>query len=198
MQDVIYKICDNFTVSWDPERISAEFPVINNGRGVYSDLNGNAHWQIFGSDILFGRNFYSNYKLECIEVIEKLKIIQEKLREEHYTTNYLMEIFLNHKIEPGRVNLLKTIPGKDIKLHKDITRGVCINIGLKNSNKWETIISKDNDIDNFNNSEKNTFLINDGDAYLMLINNPHTAKCLNKSDLESSRFLITYTITTQI
>lgn len=198
MQDVIYKICDNFTVSWDPEKISVKFPVIKNkDRSVYIDPKGNAHWQFFESNIMFGRNFYYNYRLECIEVVEKLKVIQEKLRKEQ-SPNYLTKIFLNHKIEPSRVNLLKTIPGKDIKLHKDITRGLCINIGLKNSNKWETIISKDNDINNFNSSQKNTFLINDGDAYIVLINNPHTAKCLNTSDLESTRFLITYTVTNQI
>lgn len=203
MNEIFYKIADKFTVSWDPEEISSEFNTINRPREryPYNDPSGLAHWQLYPTNIAFGRNFYSNYKVECTEVAEKLKNIQEKLRDkrlsgEHsFPTNRLTETFLNHKIIPNRVNLLKTIPGKDVELHIDVTRDLCINIGLKNSNKWTTVISKDSNIKNFESSKKNSFSMNDGEAYIILINNPHTAICLNKEDLESTRFLITYTIT---
>lgn len=203
MNDVVYKISDNFTINWDPEEISSKFDTINRPHEHYpfNDPSGLAHWQLYPTNIAFGRNFYSNYKAECVEVAEKLKDIQEKLRDEilcdeqSFPLNHLTETFLNHKIIPNRVNLLKTIPGKDVELHIDATRDLCINIGLKNSNKWTTAISKDSNIKNFESSEKNTFSINDGEAYIILINNPHTAKCLNKSDLTSTRFLITYNLT---
>jgi hypothetical protein len=203
MKEIFYKIAENFTVSWDPEEISLGFNTINrtHDRSPYYDPSGVTHWQLYPTNVAFGRNFYSNYKAECIEVAKKLKDIQEKLRDEmlsgeqSFPLNRLTETFLNHKIVPNKVNLLKTVPGKDIELHYDSTRDLCINIGLKNSNKWETVISKDPNIKNFEGSKKNTFLMNDGDAYIMLINNPHTAICLNKSDLISTRFLITYTMT---
>jgi hypothetical protein len=203
MKEIFYKIGENFTVSWDPEEISLGFDTINRPyeRAPYYDPSGAAHWQLYPTNVAFGRNFYSNYKAECAEVAEKLKIIQERLRDERlsgnqsFPINYLTKTFLNHKIVPNKVNLLKTIPGKDIGLHSDVTRDLCINIGLKNSNKWQTVISEDANIKNFESSEKNTFLMNDGDAYVILINNPHTAICLNKYDLESTRFLITYNMT---
>lgn len=196
MTNIIYKISDNFTVSWDPEEISAGFPTIKHtDQSPYHNPNGDAHWQLYPSNIMFGRNFYANYKAECMEVVAKLKSIRDKLRvDQSVPVNYLTNAFLNHEINPGKVNLLKTIPGKDIKVHCDVTRDVCINIGLKNSNKWATVISEDPTINNFESSQKHTFLMNDGDAYIILINNPHTAICLNKSDLESTRYLITYTI----
>ena len=197
IEDIIFKISDNFTVSWDPEKISADFPTIEQAdQSPYFDPTGKTHWQLYTNDVFFGRNFYQNHKVECEEVAEKLKIIQEQLRnDQNVPMNYLTETFLNHEILPGRVNILKTVPGKDIKLHNDARRDLCINIGLKNSNKWATVISKDSDIENFDKSQKDIFLMNDGSAYIILINNPHTAKCLDKSDLVSTRFLITYTIT---
>ena len=203
MEEIFYKICDNFIVSWDPEEISAGFQSINRPHEYhpYYDPSGDAHWQLYPTNVAFGRNFYPNFKAECLEVAEKLKSIQEKLRDERlsgnesFPVNRLTETFLNHKIIPNKVNLLKTIPGKDIELHYDSTRDLCINIGLKNSNKWQTIISEDPNIKNFESSKKNSFLMNDGDAYIILINNPHVATCLNKQDLKSTRFLITYTMT---
>jgi hypothetical protein len=200
IEEIIYKISDNFSVSWDPEEISKDFPTIEQAdQSPYFDPSGKTHWQLYATDIVFGRNFYRNHKVECEEVAEKLKVIQTQLRNDKTVPiNYLTETFLNHEILAGRVNLLKTIPGKDIKLHNDSRRDLCINIGLKNSNKWVTVISKDPDIKNFESSQKNTFLMNDGDAYIILINNPHTAKCLNKSDILSTRFLITYTMTNHL
>jgi hypothetical protein len=202
MNEIFYKIGNNFTVSWDPEEISSAFHTVSEPDGLYgySHPSGIPHWQLYNSNIAFGRNFYFNYEKECIEVAEKLKDIQQKLKDEIFSgeqsfpLNSLTKTFLNHEISPGRVNLLKTVPGKDIELHTDPGRDLCINIGLKNSNKWATVISKDSNIKNFESSEKKTFLMNDGDVYIILIDNPHTVKCLNKSDLKSTRFLITYTM----
>lgn len=196
MQEIIYQIDTNFSVDWDPEKLSENFPVFTRTkRTPYFDSTGGPHWQFYQSGVFFGRNFYINYKKECNEVAEKLKIVQKKIKlAQHNFSNNLINNFLNHEIHPSRVNLLKTTPGKDIQLHCDVTRNLCINIGLKNSNKWLTVISKDPDINNFEISQKDSFLINDGDVYLISIKNPHTAVCLNTEDLVSTRFLITYTI----
>ena len=192
MKDSAIQIFSDFAVSWDPEVITKDFiEVYTPNRAIYDPIDGKSYWQKFPNNILFARNFYNNCTAECIEVVERLRVIQESMSVEG---NHLINIFKNHKLSPKKVNLIKTVPGTDVGLHQDITRTICLNIGLKNSNKWETQISNSNNIKDFNISHKHSFTMNDGDGYLLHINNPHQVVCLTKNDLGSQRFIISYTL----
>lgn len=197
--NVCYHLFNDFTVSWDPEVLTNSFPVIE-ATGVYTESSGIAHWQKFDSDVLFARNFTENFMQQCREVSDKIKKIQSELVVNDSSLDILKK-FKSHEITPWRVNLLKTIPGKDIKLHVDATRTICLNIGLKNSNKWKTYIFneklgslKDIDVNNIDNYNTRTVTLNDGEGYLFKIENPHTAICLNKQDTDTSRYIITYSL----
>jgi hypothetical protein len=147
MDNIYYKLDSNITFDWDIELLTKNLPVLYNPidkNKLYIDPSKKAHWQEFpNTNIIFARNFYENFKIQCIEISQKLKILQSKLMK---SQNLLVDDFLNHKIIPQRVNIIKTIPGLDVEIHEDITRNTCINIGFKNSNKWKTYINKKNDI----------------------------------------------------
>lgn len=191
MQELIYKVFDNFEVSWDPELLTKNYTEISNNSSVYYDPSGKAHWQNFNSTcVSFGRNFFKNHIDECMEVVEKLNLIKNSLKS---SDNQLIELFRTHTINPGGISIIKTFPGKDIKLHKDVTRKYCLNIGLKNSNKWESFISTTESLDDFNNNEYVSYILEDGHGYLLNINNPHYAVCLDHTNMDEVRYVLTYT-----
>lgn len=187
MNNVCRFLSNNFTVSWDPEKLTKDFPIIFTNSRVFRHQDGKAYWQQFDSNILFARNFYLNFKKECEEVASKLNDLKRELIDD----SELVKTFLDTTIVPNRVNLIKTVQGKDIGLHKDITRSLCINIGLKNSNYWCSYISTTNTIEEFDQNNTIEYTINDGDAYILHINNPHGAVCLNNT---GTRYVITYTL----
>jgi len=190
MKDTFEKIFENFTVSWDPENLTKDFTVVEYSDSVLRPKNNDACWQLYDKDVLFARNFHINYKQECVEIIDKLKELQLNLL---LNDSLLINEFKNHKLHYSKVNLLKTVPGKNIKLHKDITRNICINIGLKHSNKWESYISIQPNMVDVNPDNIIKYILNDGDVCLLHINNPHGAICLNKSE-SFARYVMTYTL----
>jgi hypothetical protein len=191
----MHKINFNFKINWDPEKLTSSFPTNSRSEPIHVPP-GQAHWYLFDKkDIKFAKNFYQNYKNECIEIADQLIQIQKMYSTEYANSNnYLISTFINSTISPHRINLISTVPGKDIKLHRDVTRTICINIGLKNSNKWETYISEDPKIENFNNSKKHAFTMQEGDAYILDIKNPHYAKCIEPTDISSTRYVCTYNV----
>lgn len=195
MSNFCKKLSSNFSLTWDPEDMTKNFPVFSsNDDKPYSLPNGTPHWQLFSkTNILFARNFYFNFKTECKEIVEKLEILKIELSKKN-NNDIIIQNFLSSRLIPNNISIIKTIPGKNIELHKDITRKFCINIGLKNSNKWTTFISNNNNIDEFYNSSKTIFTMEDGDVYYLYINNPHYADCLNKYDVQSTRYILTCTI----
>lgn len=185
------KLFDNFKVSWDPEILTKDSPEIESKEQVYSDPTGKMHWQVFKStNVAFGRNFFRNYYKECTEVVDYLQKIKDNLPP---SENKLVDVFRTHTINPGGINLIKTFPGKNIKLHKDVTRQYCLNIGLKNSNKWQSFISTQPNLEKYKENESISYILEDGEGYLLDINNPHCAICLNPNDNAAVRYVLTYT-----
>lgn len=200
MNNVCHFLFDGFGVSWDPEILTKDFPVVEVSGAPFVDPTGQAHWQQFDTDVLFARNFTENFLPQCIEVADNIRRIQNELTVDEHSPDILKE-FKKHKVKAGRVNLIKTLPGKDIKLHSDATRSICLNIGLKNSSKWETYIFNDQiknlrevDVSNLDKYNTHRLTLNDGEGYLLKIENPHTAICLNKQDTYTSRYIITYSL----
>lgn len=192
MINVCKKLSSNFFLTWDPEIITKNFNCISDPNdNVYSLPDGSPHWQIFfKQNAMFSRNFHINFKSECEEVIEKLEILRSSISSKKDTS---LGCFLRGKLSSENISIIKTIPGKNINLHKDRMRTFCINIGLKNSNKWKTFISKSSELDNFYNNETISFKIEDGDVYYLLIKNPHYVECLDPNNLLESRYILSYT-----
>lgn len=193
MSSSFIKIASDFTVSWDIDSIvnNISDDIINpyENSSPYSDPSGVAHWQLFSkTNISFARNFFQNFKLQCVEVASKLRKIQKSVIDD----DILTKSFVSHNIIPQRVNLIRTIGGFDVDVHCDATRSSCINIGLKNSNTFRTRISDNQDINNFYNNSTETYTMNDGDVYLISIGNAHCVESL--TTVPESRYIITYNL----
>lgn len=194
MNTSFIKLSENFKVSWNIDaivnRISSDVKLPANYFKPYSDLSGIPHWQVYTKiNIAFARNFSRNFKSECSEVAAKLKLIQKTIN----PTNELLQLFVDHTINPRNVNLIRTIGGNNVAVHCDVTRYACTNIGLKNSNTFKTSISNNTDIENFYNNPVESFIMNDGDAYLISIRYAHCVESL--TNIPEPRYIISYTFT---
>lgn len=195
MNNLFEKISSNFIISWNIESVLGKFiedksdPYYSR-RGYhspYSCLSGKPHWQQFPTNISFARNFYKNFTEECVEVANKL----EKLKTELTGQTFLINEFVNHTINPARVNLIRIMPGFDVDVHFDRTRSLCINIGLKNSDSCITYIS---DIENETQFWENSisYTMNDKDAYILNTKKLHSVKSTVFADSNIIRYIITY------
>jgi hypothetical protein len=88
------------------------------------------------------------------------------------------------------VNVIRTIGGSSVPVHCDITRDTCINIGLRNSDTFRTVIGYDSSELDFYNKPTQSYTMNDGDAYLISIKNAHCVESLITEALP--RYIITY------
>ncbi len=181
---LVYKLFENFKVSWDPEILEQKFTSTKN---VFSDGTTHPFWQYFNTKISFGRNLYINFKSECEEVIDNLIMYQKNIAPGQ---NNLLDIFLKSPLNPLRVTIMKILPSDDVKPHIDVTRNLALNIGLKNSNKWTTIVSNTTIISEFDNHMQEKYILNDGDGYLVNIKKVH--KVLRNSYVDSPRYVISY------
>jgi len=193
MHELFIKISSNFTATIDIEKIeSVLHPIYTSGPNVVCDSSGKPHWQVFESNIAFSRNFYKNFKDDCLGVAYALHDLKDELQTTDHTSK-LIDTFLNHDIQPERVGLIMTYPAKIVNPHVDRTRDICINIGLANSNTATTYVSHGivsekefwkTDIDNFT--------MDDGSVYIMDVKNTHAVKSnLHGNDLRI-RYIITY------
>jgi hypothetical protein len=190
------KLASDFTVSWDIDDIISKISddvVITNNSGPYFHPSGIAHWQYFPrANISFSRNFHRNFPKECLEVSEKLKELQQSYANIP-TNDELMLAFINHKIAPYSVDIIRTIGAGGVKPHSDVTRDACINIGLQNSNIFKTRMSDNLNAAYFNDTPTKDFIMNDGDVYLLSTKNAHSVECITDSNMP--RYIITYHLT---
>jgi hypothetical protein len=190
------KIFSEFSVSWNIDELEREFETIELDRYYrrpYSDPNNRTHWQHFSSGIAFCRNFHLNFNKECIEVAEELKKHQRTISQSYRSDNRLILEFLRHNIRPDRVNITKIMPTKHVGAHVDITRDICLNIGLKRSNKWDTLIQDTLTVENFEPEQAHRFVIDEGTGYLMSVKHVHSVACNDYSN-QLPRYVITYNL----
>jgi hypothetical protein len=190
------KLASNFAVSWNindiVSKISNDVVDPNNNIRPYFHPSGIAHWQYYlRVNISFARNFFKNFPNECIEVTYKLKEIQLTYAAIP-TDNELMLAFINHNFDPKRVSIIRTIGGGNVIPHSDVTRSVCLNIGLKNSSLFKTRMSNSTDVTHFNDTPTSDYTMNDSDVYLLSTKNAHSVETLTES-LEP-RYIITYNL----
>lgn len=201
MSDLFTKISTDIRFSWDIRELEKQFigevtdpSGDTRGRHLpYSDPLKRPHWQKFPAGILFARNFSINFPKECMEVTETILNLQNELKKTPQE-NEIIKVFLNHRVNSGSVNIIKVHAGTSVAPHDDVTRFVALNIGLSNSNSCETQIINTIDNRNFDHYDTESFIMNDGDAYLLKVTNSHRVNSLVTSDSGLNRYLITYTI----
>ena len=200
MNNIFKKTATGIKFSWDILELEKQFigelmdGTDINGRYVsFSDPLKRPHWQRFPRGILFARNFSINFPKECLEVANAIYKIQTELKKEE-SDDELSKIFLSHKINPASVNIIKIIAGNTVPAHDDVTRALSLNIGLINSNSCETQIINTTDNLNFDHHDIKSFIMNDGDAYLLKVSNSHRINSLVTNDSGLDRYIISYTI----
>ena len=201
MSELFSKIATGLTFSWDIRELEKHFiddvvdPLAKERKRhiPYSDPQGRPHWQPFPSGIAFARNFSFNFPKECAEVTDSIRRLQSELKNTE-PDNAITKAFLEHRINPNLVNVVKIYAGTSVKAHDDATRGVGLNIGLANSDSCETQIINIVDNDNFDRHEAESFIMNDGDVYLLKVENTHRVNSLVTKESGLDRYLITYTV----
>ncbi len=195
--ELYYNLFNDFKISWDPEVLTKDFDTIEYKPNDITKFKINRpFWEKFNTNIIFARNFYNFFPEQCLDIIDKIKKKQLEILD---SQSDLVKMFKTIEIIPYKLTLIKTIPGQNIKLHVDTTRHNVLNIGLKNSNAWDTYIFHNElpELKNLNQSNMNDFkfekiAINDGQGILMKVGKPHAAFCLNKS-VNITRYIISYT-----
>lgn len=191
------KIFENFQLSWDIEELEKEF-IQNQMHPTNSNLNyscpsGKPHWQYFPSaNIYFSRNFCINFTKECNEVNEKLANMKERLLDVEIQDEEFRLALQNFNFLEARLVISKIMPNENVKVHVDKTRKIALNIGLKNSNKWRTLVSDSPNVSEFENSNKQCATLNDGDGYLFRAENSHSVESIEFTN--KPRYIISYSL----
>jgi hypothetical protein len=165
-------------IDWDPELLSNSLPTNDNG----------AYWShIDYANLFYGWNFYKNFKNECLEILTHLEQLQKNLALSANVDNRLLELFLNHKIDPANgLGLLKMLPGHLVPIHND-KRKIAINIGLKNTNGFRTYFN--NSIEEFWNNP-DYYEMEVGDVYMLNTRAYHSVVATKKHT--KNRYVVTY------
>jgi hypothetical protein len=165
-------------IDLDPELISSSHPTNNDG----------AYWQHFDyANIFYGWNLYKNFKNECLEILTHLEQLQKNLALSANVDNRLLELFLNHKIDPANgLGLLKIVPGHIVPIHTD-NRKISINIGLKNTNGFRTYFN--NSIEDFWNNP-DYYDMEVGNVYMLNTRVYHTVMAIKQNT--EPRYVVSY------
>lgn len=196
-REVFEKIGDNFTISWDPVELTKDWEIAEAEKYmIIKDPNGKPHWQRIGK-ILFGRNFDVAYPNEAREVLDGLKQLQARMRENPPPSSALVDAFLSHEFKMHKVNITKIESGVGENLHFDKSRAAVVNIGVINS---ETCLTHAWTMDGpmlqrvliNDNSVKYTYQHKDGEVYLLNTGVPHSVETLVKPEDGKDRYVLGY------
>lgn len=196
MNNDLFQLLDtNIKFSFDPEELIKNLPVfewddIAPDKTHLKRIENNPH---LASGVF---NFYKDFPNEVMEIIfvlEELKIKMAALPQKSEMVKYM----ISSPIKPEYVHLLIINSHYSVGPHCD-RRKYSFNIGLKNSSTRETIIY-DGPVVRPNGSkipilsEKNnkfSFIMNDGDAYILDAGRPHGVNNIAPNDKD--RFIMTY------
>jgi hypothetical protein len=199
MIDYFEKISTSFEISWDPEELLAGIDVMSdeNETKIIRKNNNAPHWQYYPTTrVYFARNVNHAFTKQCKEVIEKLTIIQDKLKD-HPVKSWMTESFLKHKLTIDNIGIIKVASGISVDVHRDINRYFALNIGLKNSNTCTTHVYEGPIIEKTlinDTSIKHSFTMQDGDVFFVAVNSPHSVESNINKENNKDRYILTYTL----
>lgn len=182
------KLASGINFDWDPVENLEFFPVMDSADTVYSRSSLSVYdklgpcWQHFSKgNLYFFRNLYLYQQYFCAEVIEKIKEIQANCRN---INSPIIKDFIGYDITPDKLTVLKTPVGMRVPKHVD-ARKYAVNIGLKQCDTAKTIFYPEDDV-------KLSFIMADGDMYLLNTSTNHSVEPLVQPENKEFRYLLTY------
>lgn len=198
MHNIFQLLETGTTFTWDPEELTKNFKVVSDNNGDVILMQGEAYWQYYTSGIYFARNLHNSFPEICKEISITLMQLQNKCCNLN-NVSHLVQMFISDKIEISNIVLIKVPSGKGVDLHFDRTRTFAVNIGLKNSNTCLTHIYSGKKVAGTIINEENikhTLQMNDGDAYVLKVSQPHSVESLSNINDHKDRYLISYSFNT--
>jgi len=195
MNSLFVKLTSNFKVDLNLEEMFLQFgpefvcePGSEKGY-VISSKDHRVFWQTYLNGTAFARDFSFTFPNEAKKITDQIRALQNQVFE---SDSPLIKTFKAATIFPMDLMLLRI--NQDARVHIDGNRAVALNIGLRNSNTKETVISEDTNIENFQESKLHSFTMEDGDAYLINTRHPHAVNSISKENCYNPRYIITHTI----
>jgi len=195
MNSLFVKLASNFKVELNLEEMFLQFgPEViakpSDGKGyVVKSKDQQVFWQTYLNGTSFARGFSFTFPNEAEKITNQIRMLQNQISQ---SDSPLIKTFKSATIFPIDLMLLRI--NQDAGVHIDGNRRVALNIGLRNSNSKQTVISEDTNIENFQESKLHSFTMEDGDAYLINTRHPHAVNSISKENWNSPRYIITHTI----
>jgi hypothetical protein len=195
MNSLFVKLTSNFKVELNLEEMFLQFgPEFicepSDGKGyVTKSKDHRVFWQTYLNGTAFARDFSFTFPNEAKKITDQIRALQNQVFE---SDSPLIKTFKAATIFPVDLMLLRI--NQDARVHIDGKRAIALNIGLRNSNTKETVISEDTNIENFQESKLHSFTMEDGDAYLINTRHPHAVNSIVKENYNNPRYIITHTI----
>lgn len=194
--NLFLKISDKFQVDWDLDKIESlsklHPPIYTDDQGKFTRDHKDFRWIYFKSKLCLTQNFSKWFPDETSIFLNKFKQIQEDISKKETLFN-IEKKFLNHTPEGRNLEISKIFPGNTVDIHRDWTRHVALNIGLKNSNTHEIFVSECKTVEDFNSSQKQSYIMQDGDAYFLKSKYYHTV-CPILPITDKVRYIISYNL----
>jgi hypothetical protein len=195
MNSLFVKLTSNFKVELNLEEMFLQFgPEFicepSDGKGyVTKSKDHRVFWQTYLNGTSFARDFSFTFPREAEKIVDQIRALQNQVFE---SDSPLIKTFKAATIFPVDLMLLRI--NQNACVHVDGKRAIALNIGLRNSNSKETVISEDTNIENFQESKLHSFTMEDGDAYLINTRHPHAVNSISKENCSDPRYIITHTI----
>lgn len=191
---ILYKkICENLDLPYDAilTNLNVDRRIVNtpNGSGPPIQNQGEC-WQYYD----YGQSLLRNWsRHDLIDIVfNKLKVLRDSVRDEYSLyNNPMLNRFLDAKFNsfPAMVPI-KVI--NDLDPHRDGARTYALTIGLTEGTH-ETFVSNATSLEEFNSSEKQSYIVNKGDVYITQVKTWHSVVRVDKSHLYP-RYTISYSI----
>ena len=201
-QPLFEKVADGIKFDWKFSDIVSQF-----SEDVFRDKDiptsmfddsGKAYFQVFYSSVGTSTNFGSIFPDQAQDVCNKVCHIREVVRSEVEAGKRPLTPYIQMLLDcvPRRrdVLFLKAKPGVGADPHLDHRRKIVLNIGFENSCTATTFAKPGYDLEGFYDdySKLKAFTLNDGDAYIMDVNQAHAVKSLVPAESGLYRYIISY------
>ena len=146
------------------------------------DTASSAYFQTFYSKVSTSTNFGTFFPKQAEDVIEKLTVLQDRVRREIkegiLMPSDMLQLFIDKELKSKDVLFLRVDASQGADVHVDQRRAKALNIGFQNSNTCTTYTRPGKELDGFFDdfNKLKAFTMNDGDAYLLDVGQAHAVR----------------------
>ena len=182
------KIATGIQFDWDVPAMLSKIPGTPNANSIWmKSAAGEVTDQIY-----FSEHFHITFPIEFSQACIVVRDLQSACANLNDPSD-LIQDFLKYNpalSELPRINLVKTKPGVSVVPHVDGNRLIVLNLGLVNSNIGETQISGAATRFEFYQSPYESYIMEDGDAYLLRTGNVHAVRALTPLESGPDRYIL--------